>query len=166
MAKLRKEMLVQSKPEHCSVIGLYLELQISDLGPFYMDGKVKHRPTTFIWTPRSKNIPEDTGQIMMLAMTSCSDKKIRIVTKSRCGHPLINCHEVKSMILVFRSRSCSCFSDQDHALAFSLCIAYVLLSLISSLCTSFPFLDLVNFFLIYVLILFIYVSFFHYVQLI
>ena len=40
MAKLRKEMLVQSKPEHCSVIGSYLELYISDLGPFYMDGKV------------------------------------------------------------------------------------------------------------------------------
>ena len=54
MAKLRKEMLVQPKPEHCSVIGSYLELQISDLVPFYMDGKVKHRPTTFIWTPRSK----------------------------------------------------------------------------------------------------------------
>jgi hypothetical protein len=26
MAKLRKEMLVQSKLEHCSVIGSYLEL--------------------------------------------------------------------------------------------------------------------------------------------
>ena len=57
----------------------------------------------------------------------------------------------------------SWFPDQDHALAFSLCIAYVLLSLISSLCTSFPFLYLVNFFLIYVLILFIYVYLFHYV---
>ena len=140
MAKLRKEMSVQSKPEHCSVIGSYLELQISDLGPFYMDGKLRHRPTTFIWTPRSKkavfkpklleqrrspklscspdtiqcsthilssrslndliffwkaetmsqNIPEDSGQIMMLAMTYCLDKEIRIVTKSRCGHPLIN----------------------------------------------------------------------------
>lgn len=54
MAKLRKEMSVQSKPEHCSVIGSYLELQISDLGPIYMDGKVRHRPTTFIWSPRSK----------------------------------------------------------------------------------------------------------------
>jgi len=48
MAKLRKEMLVQSKLEHCSVIGSYLELQISDLGLLYMDGKVRHRTTTFI----------------------------------------------------------------------------------------------------------------------
>ena len=52
MAKLRKEMLVQSKLEHCSVIGSYLELQILDLGPFYMDGKIRHRPTTFMWSPR------------------------------------------------------------------------------------------------------------------
>ena len=29
-------------------------------------------------------------QIIMLSMMFCSDKKIRIVTKSRCGHPLNN----------------------------------------------------------------------------
>jgi hypothetical protein len=29
-------------------------------------------------------------QILTLEMTFCSDKKIRIVTKSRCGHPLNN----------------------------------------------------------------------------
>ena len=54
MAKLRKEMLVQSKLEHCSVIRSYLELQFLDLDPFYMDGKVRHRPTTFIWSLRFK----------------------------------------------------------------------------------------------------------------
>jgi len=48
MAKLRKEMLVQSKLEHCSVIRSYLELYISDLGLLYMDGKVRHRPTTLM----------------------------------------------------------------------------------------------------------------------
>ena len=57
-------------------------------------------------------------------------------------------------ILVFISRSCSCSL---------FCNTYVLFVLISYLCLSFPFLYLVNFFLIYVLILFIYVSFFHYV---
>ena len=52
MTKLKKEMLVQSKLEHCSVIGSYLELQISDLGPLYMDGKLRHRPTTLMWIPK------------------------------------------------------------------------------------------------------------------
>jgi len=46
--KVRKEMLVQSKLEHCSIIGSYLELYISDLGLLYMDGKLRHRPTTFM----------------------------------------------------------------------------------------------------------------------
>jgi hypothetical protein len=55
MAKLRKEMLVQSKLEHYSVIGSYLELWILDLGLFYMDEKIRHRPTTFMWSPRFKN---------------------------------------------------------------------------------------------------------------
>ena len=127
----------------------------------------------FCWKAEtiSQNIPEDSGQIMMLAMTSCSNKKIRIVIKSRCGHPLINqsTHQ-QFQILAYKRRHLPCikaswFPDHDHALAFSLCITYVLLSLISSLCTSFPFFCLVNSFLIYVLILFIYVSFFHYVQL-
>jgi len=54
MAKLRKEILVQSKLEHCLVIGSYLELQILDLVPLYMDGKIRHRPTTFMWSPRFK----------------------------------------------------------------------------------------------------------------
>jgi len=54
MTKLRKEMLVQSKLEHCSVIGSFLDLQILDLGPFYIDGKIRHRPTTFMWSPRFK----------------------------------------------------------------------------------------------------------------
>jgi len=52
MAKLRKEMLMQSKLEHCSVIGSYMELQILDLVLLYMDGKVRHRPTTFMGSPR------------------------------------------------------------------------------------------------------------------
>ena len=47
-------MLVQSKLEHCLVIGSYLKLQISDLGLLYMDGKIRHRPKTFMWSPRFK----------------------------------------------------------------------------------------------------------------
>ena len=121
----------------------------------------------FCWKAEtiSQNIPEDSRQIMMLEMTSCSDKKLRIVTKSRCGHPLINQPTNQQFqILAYKRRHLPCieaswFSDQDHALAFSLCIAYVLLLLISSLCTSFPFLYLVNFFLIYVLILFVVTQF-------
>ena len=127
----------------------------------------------FCWKAEtiSQNILKDSGQIMMLAMTFCSDKKIRIVTKLRCAHPLINqSTNQQFQILAYKRRHLPCIeaswcSDQDHALAFSLCIAYVLLSLISSLCTSFPFLYLVNLYLIYVLILFIYVSLLHYVQL-
>jgi MoaA/NifB/PqqE/SkfB family radical SAM enzyme len=46
--KLRKEMLVQSKLEHCSVIGSYLELQILDLNLVYMDRKLRHRPKIFM----------------------------------------------------------------------------------------------------------------------
>ena len=46
--KLRKEMLVQSKLEHYSVIGSYLQLQNLDLGLVYMDGKLRHRPKTII----------------------------------------------------------------------------------------------------------------------
>jgi hypothetical protein len=56
MAKLRKEMLVRSKLEHCSVIRSYLELKISDLGLLYMDGKVRHRPTTFMWSPKFNKV--------------------------------------------------------------------------------------------------------------
>jgi hypothetical protein len=52
MDKLRKEMLVQSKLEHCSVIGSYLKLQIWDLVLLYMDGKVRNRLTTFMRSPR------------------------------------------------------------------------------------------------------------------
>ena len=54
MVKLRKEMLVHSKLEHCLVIGSYLELYISDLGLLYMDGKLRHRPKTFMWSQRFK----------------------------------------------------------------------------------------------------------------
>ena len=54
MAKLRKEILVQSKLEHCLVIGSYLELYILDLGLPYMDGNLRHRPTTFMGSPRFK----------------------------------------------------------------------------------------------------------------
>ena len=53
-AKLRKEMVVQSKPEHYSVIGSYLELWILDLGLLYMDGKLRHKPKTFMWSLRFK----------------------------------------------------------------------------------------------------------------
>ena len=55
MAKLRKEM-VQSKLEYFLVIGSYLELQTSDLGLLYMDGKVRHRPTTFMRSPRFNKV--------------------------------------------------------------------------------------------------------------
>ena len=47
-------MLVQSKLEHCSIIGSYLELQILDLGLLYMDGKLRHKPKTFMRSPRFK----------------------------------------------------------------------------------------------------------------
>ena len=46
--KLRKEMMVQSELEYCSVIESYLELYISNLGLFYMDGKIRHRPKNFM----------------------------------------------------------------------------------------------------------------------
>ena len=45
--KLRKEMLVQSKLEHCSIIESYLELQILDFSLVYMVRKLRHRPKTF-----------------------------------------------------------------------------------------------------------------------
>jgi hypothetical protein len=45
-------MLVQSKLEHYSVIGSYLELQNLDLGVVYMDGKLRDRPKTFMKSPR------------------------------------------------------------------------------------------------------------------
>ena len=141
MAKLRKKMLVQSKLEHCYVIRSYLELQISDLGMLYMNGKVRHRSLVFMRSPRFKNVVfksklqqqrksltlscnphnvqcsahisssrssndlnffswkdktisynfyEQLVPILMLAMTFCSNKKIRIFTKSRVGHPLNN----------------------------------------------------------------------------
>ena len=161
MAKLRKEMLVQSKLEHCSVIGSYLELQILDLSPFYMDGKIRHRPTTFMWSPRFKKgrfqvqilatteksesilqprhcsvfspylkfqkckctnsffvgklrqFPKtfmgQTIQILTLAMTFLADKKIRIVTKSRCGHPLNNqSSNQQFQILAYKRRHLPC----------------------------------------------------------
>jgi hypothetical protein len=41
-------MLVQSKLEHCSVIGSYLELLILDFNLLYMARKLRHRPKTFI----------------------------------------------------------------------------------------------------------------------
>ena len=46
--------MVQSKLEHYSVIGSYLELQILDLGLLYMDRKLRHRPKTFMRSPRYK----------------------------------------------------------------------------------------------------------------
>ena len=168
-------MLVQSKLEHCSVIGSYLELQILDLGLHYMDGKLRHRPKTFMRSPRFKKAvfksklqtttekskyilqPRHCSvfslylefqkskcidsyffgklrqfsrtcmrlsiQMLMLAMTFSSDKKIRIVTKSRCGHPLNNQSSNQQFWILaykrrhlpyiqaswlFRSRSCSC----------------------------------------------------------
>ena len=139
---LEKEMLVQSKLEHCSVIGSNLELQILDFNLVYIARKLRHRPKTYMRSPRlnstvwksksqqqrrsqnlscnpdtvqcsahisssrspnapilffcwkdqtiSWNFHRKSVQIMTLAMTFCSDKKIRIVTKSRCGHPLNN----------------------------------------------------------------------------
>jgi len=62
-------------------------------------------------------------------------------------------------ILVFRSRSCSCFLS----LYFVMLKFYI--NILFMLFISFHFLYLVNLYLIYVLILFIYASLFHYVQL-
>ena len=139
--KLRKEMLVQSKLEHCSVIGSYLKLQILDFYLVHMARKLRHRAKIFmgserlnsaVWKSKSqqqrrswnlscnqtlfniqpisrvlevqmhrffffgklRQFPRtfmgQSVQILMLAMMFCSDKKIRIVTKSRCGHLLNN----------------------------------------------------------------------------
>ena len=55
MAKLRKEMSIQFKLEHCSIIGSYLELQILDFSLIYMDGKLRNRPTMFMNTVRPKS---------------------------------------------------------------------------------------------------------------
>ena len=49
-------MLVQFKLKYCLVIRSHMELYISDLGLLYMDGKVRHRPTTFMWSPRFKKV--------------------------------------------------------------------------------------------------------------
>ena len=135
-------MLIQSKLEHCSVIGSYLELQILDFNLIYMARKLRHRPKTFMRSPRlnsavwkSKSQQQQRswnlscspdivqcsahisssrspnaiilfffGKLRQFSKTFmgttcsnsdvsndvCSDKKIRIVTKSRCGHPLNN----------------------------------------------------------------------------
>jgi len=40
--------IVQSKLEHCSVTGSYLELSILDFNLVYMARKQRHRPKTFI----------------------------------------------------------------------------------------------------------------------
>ena len=47
-AKLRKEMLIQFKLEHRSIIGSYLELWILDFSLVYMVRKLGHRPKTFM----------------------------------------------------------------------------------------------------------------------
>ena len=93
MAKLRKEMLVLSKPEHCQVIGSYLELQISDLGPFYMDGKVRQRPTTFMRSPRSKKavLKSKLKEQRRSPKLSCSPDTIQCsahILSSRCTNDL------------------------------------------------------------------------------
>ena len=172
-------MLVQSKLEHCSVIGSYLELQILDLGLLYMDGKVRHRPTTLMGvqdlkmlfsSPNYSNnrevriypaaqtlfsvqpisrvlevqmtsivFPGKIRQfprtfmvqlvpIMMLAITFCSDKKIRIFTKSRVGHLLNNQSSNQQFkILIYKKKHLPCIQDlgcsyHDHALYFFLYI--------------------------------------------
>ena len=127
----------------------------------------------FCWKAEtiSQNFPKDSMQIMMLAMTSCLDKKIRIVTKSRCGHPLNNqSSNQQFQILAYKRRYLPCiqaswFSDQDHALYFFLYIFvmfkfYFMLYFPYSLVYVFHFL-----YYTYVLMLFIYVYLLHYVQL-
>ena len=126
----------------------------------YMDGKLRHRPKTFMWSPRFKNVvfksklqqqrrslnlscssdivqcsghisssrsPNDLicfswkdetifrtfmselVPILTLSMTFCSDKKIRIVTKSRCGHPLNNqSSNQQFQILAYKRRHLPC----------------------------------------------------------
>ena len=143
-----------------------MELQILDLGPFYMDGNIRYRPTTFMWTPRFKkaffksklqqqqrspnlscspDIVQCSARISSsripndLKFLSWKDETIpqnfhdvtnflelRIVTKSRCGHPLINQSTNQQFrILAYKRRHLPCIqaswcSDQDHALALSL----------------------------------------------
>ena len=153
-------MVVESKLEYCLVIGSYLELQILDLGLLYMDRKLRHRPTTFMWSPRFKKVvfksklqqlrrslnlscnpdivqcsahisssrsPNDLNffsqkdqtisqnfyvqlvPILMLAMTFCSNKKIRIFTKSRVGHPFNNqSSNQQFQILAYKMRHLPC----------------------------------------------------------
>jgi hypothetical protein len=52
-----------------------------------MDGKLRHRPKTFMKSSRFKKAVFKFKSIVKI---NSSDKKIRIVTKSRCGHPLNN----------------------------------------------------------------------------
>ena len=47
-AKLRKEMPIQFKLEHCSFIWSYLELWILDFSLVYMARKIRYRPKTFM----------------------------------------------------------------------------------------------------------------------
>ena len=87
-------MLVQSKLEHCSVIGSYMELQISDLVLLYMDGKVRHRPTTFMWSPRFKKavFKSTLQQQRRSPNLSCSPDTVQCLThisSSRSPNDLI-----------------------------------------------------------------------------
>ena len=145
--KLRKEMLVQSKLEHCSVIGSYFELQISNLGMLYMDEKIRHRPKTFMWSPRFKrpfSSPNYSNNrevricpaaqtlfSVQPILTFYSDKLLRIFTKSRVGHPLNNqSSNQQFQILAYKRRHLSCIQglgclDQELALALSIYIYFL-----------------------------------------
>ena len=92
-AKLRKEMLVESKLEHCLVIGSYLELQISNLGLLYMDRRVRHRTTTFMWSLRFKDVvfKSKLQQQQRSPNLSCSPNTVQCLAhiwSSRCPNDL------------------------------------------------------------------------------
>ena len=136
-----------------------MELQILDLGLLYMNGKVRHRPITFMQGLRFKktvfksklqqqqrslnlSCSLDTVQcsahilssrspndlnffswkdnkisynfhelvlVLMLVMMFYSNKKIRIFTKSRVGHPLNNqSSNQQFQILAYKRRHFPC----------------------------------------------------------
>ena len=111
------------QPGHCSVFSLYLEFQKSKCTDAFFVGKLRQFHKTFMGL---------SIQIMTLAMTFFSDKKIKIVTKSRCGHPLNNqSSNQQFQILAYKRRHLQCiqaswFPYQDHVLALSLYIFVML----------------------------------------
>ena len=66
--------MVQSKLEHCSVIGSYLELQILDFNLVYMARKLRHRPKTFMGESKTQFC---CLEIQILATTEKSESVLQ-----------------------------------------------------------------------------------------